>query len=161
MTTLMLDQNDIPSLTSFDGNIDADKLKPYIYLSQKNELKKALGTALYKKIYDEYVAKTLTGIYKIIYDEYVIDMLVFFSCSMYMSFSGVKISNKGNHKVSFSGGVVLSDKETTRQISKYNQLGRNAELNFIEYMNNAETPAVSEYKVDGNKSTVNNVVQWY
>jgi hypothetical protein len=158
----MLNQNDIPSLTSFDGNIDADKLKPYIYLAQKNDVKKALGAALYKKIYDEYVAGTLADIYKTIYDEYVVEMLVYFSCSKYMAFGGYKTNNNGIHKVAFSGATVVDYKEVAILISRYDQLATNAETSFYEYMSDADILAqVPEYKTDTNDTGTNKVIPWY
>lgn len=161
MVTLLLNQNDIPSLTSFDGNIDADKLKPYIFLAQKNDVRKALGVALYNKILADYKSNSLTDVYETIYNDFVVDMLVFFSCSMYMSFGGIKVSNKGNHKPSFSGGVILSDKETARQISKYNQLAQTTVLNFKEFMEEDGTPDVPEFKTETNDPTENKIIPWY
>lgn len=161
MITLMLNQNDIPSLTSFDGNIDADKLKPYIYLSQKNELKRILGNSLYNKMYGDYKEGTLAGVYETIYNEYVIDILVFFSCSKYMAFGGYKTSNNGITKVNFAGAIAVDYKEVNILIARYNQLAANAEQSFLEYMEDPETPEVIEYKRKGEDRETNKVIQWY
>lgn len=161
MTTLLLKQNDIPELTSFDGNIDADKLKPYIFLAQKTEVKKALGAELYTKIYNDYVAETLAGVYETIYNEYVVDMLVYFSCSKYMNFGGVKVSNNGNFRVAFSGAVSLSEKETDKQVALYDQMAESVVTSFYEYMAADGTPATPEYKTDTNDKTENRVIPWY
>jgi hypothetical protein len=160
--TLMLNQNDIPSLTSFDGNIDADKLKPYIYLAQKNDVKKALGAALYKKIYDDYVAGNLAGIYETIYNDYVVEMLVYFSCSKYMAFGGYKTNNNGIHKVAFGGAQVVDYKEVAILISRYDQLATNAENSFYEYMSAADILAqVPEFKTDTNDTDEQKIIPWY
>ncbi len=161
MVTLLLNQNDIPSLTSFDGNIDADKMNPYIYLAQRHDLKKALGTALYDKIYADYVSDSLTGVYKTIYDEFVVDMLVFFSCSKYMSLGGTKTNNNGSYKTQFSGSVLLDSKELARQISNYDQLATSAETLFYEYMADPDTPDVPEYKADTDDPEENKVIPWH
>lgn len=161
MTTLLLNQNDIPSLTSFDGNIDADKLKPYIFLAQKNDVKKSLGSALYAKILSDYENDALAGVYKTIYDEYVIDMLVYFSCSKFMNFGGIKTNNKGTYRVAFSGAVSLTEKETSKQVALYNQMAESTVSNFYEYMADSETTEIPEYKTDTNDSTENRVIPWY
>lgn len=161
MITLLLKQNDIPSLTSFDGNIDADKLKPYIALAQKNDVRKALGADLYTKIYNDYVAGTLSGIYQTIYDEYVVEMLVYFSCSKYMSFGGYKTSNNGIHKIAFGGAQVVDYKEVAILIAKYDQLATNSETSFYEFMALESTPDVPEYKSDTNDTTENKIIPWY
>lgn len=43
MIKLWLKENDIPALTSFDGNIDSDKLKPFIYIAQTTDMKRVLA----------------------------------------------------------------------------------------------------------------------
>lgn len=161
MTTLLLNQNHIPSLTAFDGNIDADKLKPYIHLAQKSDLKAALGATLYKKIYDDYVSGALAGAYQTIYDEYVVDMLVFYSCSKYMSLGGTKVSNNGIYKTAFSGAVLLDSKEVSRQISVYNQLAENAAADFHKYMTGEDAPNVPEYDSNTDDETENKIIPWY
>jgi len=161
MVTLLLRQNDIPSLTSFDGNIDADKLKPYIFLSQKNDLKKALGVELFDKILADFIADDLTGIYKIIYDDFVVEMLVYFSASKYMAFGGYKTSNNGIHKIAFGGAQVVDYKEVAILISRYDQLATNAETSFHEFMELESTPDVPEYKTETNDPTENKIIPWY
>lgn len=158
---LLLNQNDIPSLTSFDGNIDADKLKPYIYLSQKNNIKRILSLELYNKILADFTSDSLVDVYKTIYEEHVIDMLVFFSASKYMAFGGVKVSNNGVHKIAFAGATLLSEKETAKQISIYEQLAKNAEESFIEFMNDPDTPDIPEYKSDANEKNKNKLIPWF
>ena len=44
--TLMIDPADVISLTQFNGNIDADSLKPMIFIAQTTHLKSFLGTKL-------------------------------------------------------------------------------------------------------------------
>lgn len=161
-TTLMLDANDIPLLTSFDGNIDTDKLKPFIYLAQKNDIKNILGLELYKKILEDYETRTLEGIYDTIYKEYVIEMLVFFSCSKYMAFGGYKTSNNGIHKTSYNGAQVVDYKEVAILISRYDQLATNIETSFYEFMKDPEIyNLVPEYKLDNEDKKENQIIPWY
>jgi len=76
MITLFLKENDIPALTSFSGNIDADSLKPHIFTAQTNDIKRILGTDLYNKMLADYEADALTGLYKTIYEDYLVPMEV-------------------------------------------------------------------------------------
>lgn len=161
MVTLLLNQNDIPSLTSFDGNIDADKLKPYIFLAQKNDLKKALGVALYDKILADYKSNSLTGVYETIYNDFVVEMLVYFSCAKYMAFGGYKTSNNGIHKIAFGGAQVVDYKEVAILISRYDQLATNSETSFYEFMALESTPDVPEFKTETNDLTENKIIPWY
>lgn len=159
MITLFLKENDIPSLTAFSGNIDADSLKPHIYTAQTNDIKRILGAPLYDKILADYIAGSLTGTYKTIYEDYIVPIEVYFSCMYYMTFGGSKTTNNGVVKISFDGGVALSETETNKLIGVYRQLGNNNEKFFYDYI---ETNPVSEYdrsKEDENKN--NPVIPWY
>lgn len=158
MITLLLTDSDIPSLTSFSGNIDADSIKPYIYLAQKNDIKKILGLNLYTKIYDDYVAGTLAGTYKTIYDDYVVEMLVFFSCSKFMVFGGYKTTNNGIHKVNIDGALVPDPKEVNKLSAEYKSLAAASEYNFYEYMKTINIPEWTETTDDSDE---NKVIPWY
>ena len=163
MITLFLKDNDIPSLTDFDGNIDADKLKPHIFTAQTNDIKRILGVTLYDKMLTDYKAGPgvgdLTGIYLTIYNDYLVPMEVYFSCMYYMTFGGSKTSNNGIVKNSFDNGVALSDPEVNRLIGVYRQLANNAELFFYEFMDDKEVVEYDRTKTDENNN--NPVIPWY
>src|SRR5574339_41970 len=95
---LMIEPKDVIALTTFDGNIDIDNLKPTIYIAQTTYLKSFLGLALYNKIYDDFVADTLTGDYLTIFNEFVKDILSYQTASLYVDFGGYKVSENGIHK---------------------------------------------------------------
>lgn len=152
---LFLKDTDIPILTAFSGNIDVDSLKPHIYIAQTTEIVRVLGLDLYNKIYADYVSDTLTGVYKDIFDIYVIDMLTYFSCSLYMSFGGYKTTNNGVYKTSVEGASNVDLKELSNLVNKYNQLGVNVEQNFITFMKDKNIP---EYKQE---NVSKNIIPWY
>ena len=49
-TALFLNRTDLIRNSNMDGNIDTDKILPFIKLSQELEIKNITGTALYDKI---------------------------------------------------------------------------------------------------------------
>jgi hypothetical protein len=158
MIKLLLASTDIPSLTSFSGGIDADAIKPYIYMAQKNDIKRILGLDLYTKIYDEYVAGTLDGVYKTIYEDYVLEMLVFFSCSKYMVFGAFKTTNSGIHKVNIDGAMVPDPKEINKLRAEYKSLASSSEINFYEFMKTQNLP---EWVKTTENLNQNNSIPWY
>jgi hypothetical protein len=158
MIKLLLASTDIPSLTSFSGGIDADAIKPYIYMAQKNDIKRILGLDLYTKIYDEYVAGTLDGVYKTIYEDYVVEMLVFFSCSKYMVFGAFKTTNSGIHKVNIDGAMVPDPKEINKLRAEYKSLASSSEINFYEFMKTQNLP---EWVKTTENLNQNNSIPWY
>lgn len=159
MVTLFLKSGDIPALTSFSGNIDADSLKPHIFTAQTNDIKRILGTELYDKMLADYKAGPLAGDYLTIYNDFLVPMLVYFACMYYMTFGGSKISNNGITKVSFEGATPLSETEVAKQIGVFKQLGNNNELFFYEFMDDNE---VAEYnRTDADEADNNPVIPWY
>src|SRR6476660_3657025 len=128
MKKLWLKNSDIPTLTSFSGNIDADQLKPYIYIAQTTEMKRILGLELYNYIDEKIQASTaLDGDYKKIYDDYLVDILTYYSCAKYMSFGGVKITNTGIYKLTSSETQNLEQKDVENLIGRMTQLGAQSE----------------------------------
>lgn len=158
MIKLLLKENDIPSLTSFSGNIDADALKPYVYLAQTIELKRILGLDLYNKIYDDYTGNTLAGEYLKLYNEYILEMLVYYSCFRYASFGSYKITNNGVHKPNVDGGQLPDVKELNTLIASYKELASSKETSFHEYM---ETIDIPEYQTDTDRTDTNKIIPWY
>jgi hypothetical protein len=80
-------------------------------------------------------------------------MLVYFSCSHYVSFSGGKESNNGTTKPEQS----IEPKEMATRSAKYNQLGNNV---FIQFKDFLQLNPVPEYKIEEVKRETN-VIQWY
>jgi hypothetical protein len=158
MTELLIRENDISEMTSLSGNIDVDKLIPYIALTQKTDLKRILTKTLFDKIYADFIADTLAGLYLEIYNDYVLDMLVHFSCAKYMAFGGYKTTNNGIHKMSFDGGQIVDYKEVAILISRYEQLASNTELAFYGFM--ADNP-VPEYDISETTETTTNIFNLY
>ena len=154
MIKLWLKENDIPELTAFSGNIDADNLKPFIFIAQTTDIKMILGLDLYNKIDADYIANTLTGIYATIFDNYIVDMLVYFSCSHYIAFNSSKVSQNGIIKPDQTTDL----KEIDRLSARYNALANNVFVSFERYMKTANVP---EYKNDCEAKRKTNIINWH
>jgi len=154
MIKLWLNENDIPALTSFAGNIDSDSLKPFIFIAQTTDLKRVLGLLLFDKITTDYEANALDGIYATIFNNYVIDMLVYFSCSHYIAMNSSKVSNNGIIKPEQSTDL----KEIDRLSARYNQLANSVMVSFQEYMADIDIP---EYGKQCEDKVKTNIIGWY
>lgn len=154
MIKLWLNENDIPVLTGFAGNIDSDSLKPFIFIAQTTDLKRVLGLSLYDKINAEYIAGTLSGDYKTIFDNYIVDMLVYFSCSHYIAMNSSKVSNNGIVKPDQSTDL----KEIDRLSARYNSLANNVLLSFQDFMT---TISIPEYGNTCEGKARTNIIPWY
>jgi len=130
----MIQPKDVISLTTLDGNIDIDNLKPIIYVAQTTHLKAFLGLKLYTKIYDDFVANALSGEYETIFNDYIIDFLSYYTSSLFVDFGGYKVSENGLHKVAGENMTSLTETETETLSLKYTKLVSNVEANFKEYV---------------------------
>lgn len=153
MIKLWLKQDDIPTLTSFAGNIDADKLKPFVLIAQTDDLKPILGIDLYNKINTDYLANDLQGVYLTIYEDYIKSMLVYFACAHYIAMNTSTVNNNGILKPEGSSDL----KEVDRLSNRYKALGTNLQANFQEFM---KTITIPEYNNNLPKRKTN-MIPWH
>lgn len=154
---LMIQPQDIIALTTFDGNIDIDNLKPMIFIAQTTHLKAFLGNKLYDKIYTDYSAdyvdgvftpNVLTGIYLTLYNDYIKDFLSYYTSSLFVDFGGYKVSENGLHKVAGENMTSLDSSETEKLSLAYTKLVSNVEANFKEFVSDKNIPELSGETID-------------
>jgi hypothetical protein len=92
---LMCSRNDIIKRTPLGGNVDPEKIIPFVKTAQDKYILLALGTVLYDKIQDDIEAGTLTGIYRTLVNEYIIDTLVHYAMVEALPFLAYTIANGG------------------------------------------------------------------
>ncbi len=92
---LMCSRNDIVKRTPLGGNIDPEKIIPFVKTAQDKYILLALGTVLYDKIQDDIEAGTLSGIYQTLVNEYIIDTLVHYAMVEALPFLAYTIANGG------------------------------------------------------------------
>jgi len=92
---LMCSRNDIVKRTPLGGNIDPEKIIPFVKTAQDKYILLALGTVLYNKIQNDIEAGTLTGIYQTLVNEYIIDTLVHYAMVEALPFLAYTIANGG------------------------------------------------------------------
>ena len=61
MNTILLGPNYVQKLTAISGNVDMDKLTPFMWIAQNNEIKRILTDDLYNKILTDFENDALTG----------------------------------------------------------------------------------------------------
>lgn len=145
-TTLLLKTDDIARLTSISGNLDIDQAVPFIYIAQRNEIKRILGIPLYEKILVDFENDTLSGTYLTIYTDFVVDMLTYFSASNIIKFTPYKVTNAGVYRTQPENGVTVEFEELVHLTKDYYALGNNLELMFVKWIKDNPVP---EYPNDG------------
>jgi hypothetical protein len=157
MPQLIIKPNDIPRLTALNGNIDIDKLTPYVFQAQTIDIKRILRTDLYEKIVSDYANNDLSGVYKTMYDDYIILVLAYYSASYFISFGSYQIVNNGIMKMASEGTTAVEMKDVQFLSEKYKALGIGFESQLYDYLQTIDIP---EYdKNTGQK--LKNKSNWY
>ncbi|MHC0441004.1 DUF6712 family protein [Flavobacterium sp. 3-210] len=157
-TKILIKPNTISETVGFGGNIDINQLTPSIVIAQTTYLKRILGTDLYDRIEADYSAGTLSGTYETIYTDYVIDMLSFFSCSVYLSINTSKTTNAGTYKIGVEGSQNTPANELTILGKTYESIAIQYESNFYEFISKNPVP---EYGNNNDTKNTTNLVGWY
>jgi len=153
MAKYLITIEDVALLSGFDGNIDNDSINPFIFMAQRNDIKRILGNDLYNKIVDDYEAETLAGDYLDIYTNYISIIQAYYTCSYYLQLGIAKVSQNGAYLVTPEKTEQIFDEKTSKMADKYEKLAVGLELNFIKVLdelNLPERPAPSDIKSKSN-----------
>jgi hypothetical protein len=155
-TNLLLNDDDIAKLTNISGNVDIDKIVPFIYMAQNNNIKRVLGIELFDKMLLDFTNDTLSGEYLIVYG-YVRDILVYYTASSYWLFGQYRIDNAGAYTKSVENSTNLEEETIIRIGTMYEQNAAGVEINLMNYL---ESSSIVEYKQDKGDTTTPNF-NWY
>lgn len=141
---LMIEPQDVMGLTTLNGNIDSNSLKPLIFMAQTTYLKSFLGLNLYNKIYSDFVGNTLAGDYEVIFNEYIKDLLGYKTAEFYVDFGGYKISENGIHKINSENRISVDSSEVNSLAIKFGNFVSNVESNFKAFVENLSLVELQE-----------------
>lgn len=133
---LLLNIDDIPSLTQISGNLDIDRMSVAVRTAQRTEIKRILGIELYNKILTDFAAGTLEGVYKTIYDEFIVDILVNYAAYNIVLFNALRVDNAGNFFYEPDEARAADMEDTEKIASRYQKLAAAIELQFYKWLGN-------------------------
>jgi hypothetical protein len=93
LNILFISRNDIVRRSPIGGNIDPDKIIPFVKTAQDKYILILLGTVLYEKLQADVAAGTITGVYKDLMDLYIKDTLVHYSVVESLPYLSYTIAN--------------------------------------------------------------------
>ncbi len=131
---LFVTRQDISVFTAANGNIDNDKLLPFINQAQDIHVQNYLGSDLYDKIQADIVAGTLAGVYLTLVTDYVKSMLLHWSMVEYLPYAGVNIANGGIYTKNPENSTALSKDHVDALIEKSRDTAQFYTRRFIDYM---------------------------
>lgn len=137
---LLLYPNDISTYTNISGNLDLDRITPYIRLAQRTELKRILGLDLYNKIAEDFKNDALTGKYLELYTNFVKDILINYASYYVIIFNSIRTDNKGNFLYSPENAEPADFGDVEKIASRYQKIGAAMELEFGKWLCNNKLP---------------------
>ena len=146
---LFITRHDISVFTTANGNIDNDKLLPFINQAQDIHIQNYLGTDLYNKIQADIVASSLTGNYLTLVNDYIKDMLLHWSMVEYLPYAGVNIANGGIYTKNPENSTALTKEHVDSLIERSRTTAQFYTNRFIDYMSFNQT-LFPEYNSNSN-----------
>jgi hypothetical protein len=138
---LFVTRHDISVFTAANGNIDNDKILPFINQAQDIHIQNYLGTDLYNKIQAEIVANTLVDPYLSLLNDYIKDMLLHWSLVEYLPYAGVNIANGGIYTKNPENSTALTKEHVDYLIQKSESTAQFYTRRFRDYMTSGIAPA--------------------
>ena len=142
---LFVTRHDISVFTAANGNIDNDKILPYINQAQDVHIQNYLGTDLYNKIQADIVGSTLVDPYLSLLNDYIKDMLLHWTMVEYLPYAGVNIANGGIYTKNPENSTALTKDHVDYLIQKSESTAQFYTRRFRDYMINNAASLFPEY----------------
>lgn len=144
--------------TSLSGNIDMDKITPFIKTAQDIHIQGLLGTKLYDKILQDIDEDDLSSTYESFVLEYVKPVLIHYAVADFLAFHAYSVENGGIYKHSSDTGEIVSKSEVDRLVQKQRDIGDHYRDFLTKHLslNNDLYPEYSEYQEEGMYPTNSN-----
>ena len=142
---LFVTRQDISVFTAANGNIDNDKLLPFLNQAQDIHIQNYLGTDLYNKIQAEIVAGTLADPYLTLLNDYIKPMLLHWSMVEYLPYAGVNIANGGIYTKNPENSTALSKEHVDSLVERSRTTAQFYTNRFIDWMQNNAAGLIPEY----------------
>lgn len=138
---LFVTRHDISVFTGANGNIDNDKLLPFLNQAQDIHIQNYLGTDLYNKIQADIVATSLADPYLALVNDYIKPMLLHWAMVEYLPYAGVNIANGGVFTKTPENSTALSRNDIDSLIERSRTTAQFYTNRFIDYMQSGVAPA--------------------
>jgi|TARA_R100001460_G_scaffold3116_4_gene9490 hypothetical protein len=135
---LFIKIQDLKKNTVIDGNVDVDKLLPYVKIAQEIHIQNFLGTKLYEKIIALITAGTLTTTdnpnYLTLVNKYVQPALIHFAMMDYLPFAAYQVKNAGVFKHISENAESVTKSEVDYLVNKEREFSEYYIRRMIDYL---------------------------
>lgn len=153
-TALFINRTDLVRNSILDGNIDTDKMLPFIKLAQEIHIQNYLGTSLYDKLSSLITSGDIDlGInakYKTLLNDYVVPMLIWYSQVDFIPFHAFQIRNGGIYKHTSETASTVGKTEVDFLVAKAQEKADWYSRRFIDFMafNQSDYPEYTDNSND-------------
>ena len=148
---LFIQPKDVIQFPSSNGNVDVDKLLPYIYQSQEVEVQRLLGTNLYDKLKADINGSSLSGNYQTLVNTYIKPILIHYTMVYALPYLSVTISNGGVYRNNPENATALSSDEINNLVEKERDAAQYFSQRMIDYLNFNASANFPEYYTNNNE----------
>jgi len=147
---LFIKREDIVRNSAISGNLDSDKLLPFIEIAQEIHIQNFLGTRLYDKIRNDIIGGTLTADYETLLDDYIQPMLIHYAMTEYLPHAAYTIANGGAYKHTSEASESMTKEELDYLSEKHRGIAEHYTRRFIDFMafNNSTYPEYNQSQDD-------------
>lgn len=147
MKALFVTRHDISVFTAANGNIDNDKILPFLNQAQDIHIQNYLGTELYVKIQNDITAnpQTLVDPYLSLLRDYIKPMLLHWAMVEYLPYAGVNIANGGIYTKNPENSTALTKDHVDSLIERSRTTAQFYTNRFIDFMQNNAAGLIPEY----------------
>jgi hypothetical protein len=135
---LFISLSELKKKSIISGNLDPDKIMPFIEVAQDTHIQNYLGGKLYKKlqqlILDGELNLTANANYKSLLDTYIKPMLIWYAQAEYMPFSAYQVSNGGAFKHRSENADTLTTDEINMLTNRFMETAQFYTRRFMDYM---------------------------
>jgi len=129
---------DIKKKSIISGNLDPDKIIPFVEVAQDTHIQNYLGGKLYKKLQEIILNDTIDNVenanYKSLLNTYIKPMLIWFTQSDYMPFAAYQLSNGGIYKHRSESADSVSTDEINMLTNRVTETAEFYTRRFMDYM---------------------------
>lgn len=143
---LFITPAEIKKTTIIGGNVDVDKFTFSIANVMITVIEPLLGSELFDKINDEFIADTLAGDYLFLFDEFVKPITKFEASGEYIEISGYTLDNAGLFRHAPDNAETVDIDETYKLSQKYRAMAQMYVQRFDKWICKNST-SIPEYKI--------------
>lgn len=132
---LLITEQHLFKYTQLQGNLDVDKVTPFIKIAQDIQVQEVLGTKLYRKILTDVLGNTLSGNYLTLVSDYIQPMLIHYAMADLMLFHGYEISNAGILRNQPESTSLPSKEEIDTLVNRERNIAETYRRKAVDYLN--------------------------